>query len=464
MIYNVFFSTKSRRGISSVVGSLIFTVLMIAGFSAMGLALDSQTDIVNTQRVVSDIELKKQQEQFGISVSTDTNNILSVLVDNGGQNPVEISRVWLTNKTLPTQPVTPYSVNSNDAFIPTGFESDVLSTQPLYLVPDTYDVKVISSLGTVRTAELAMGFGPFSSGLSTELYVISPDVIMGENATIVMHVTNEGDLAVTNVTPDNDPPISDNPSWISTSQLVSPSSIDLDPSESGIFVWNTKLSTTGTVNNKLMFSNSASGIESVSSNTIQSNIDSDKITLRTHDGGGPFGGPGESTGNIVMEFSSFEFCEPAVDDCRSNSSDWITAWDGKTSTEYIWRINIANIGPEDILLEQTTSLFMLHAQTQGGGNLPRVFFIKADSTPTNEDPGAYVDYSKIIPKDGTPVLLYFGVSTNGGSSLQDTHSAAGINAAFLLIFGHQDLDDSGTFNSGDIPYSQNLAYQGLRLN
>ena len=58
------FSTPSRRGISSIVGALIFTVLMIAGFSAMSLALDSQTDIVNTQRVISDTELKKQQEQF----------------------------------------------------------------------------------------------------------------------------------------------------------------------------------------------------------------------------------------------------------------------------------------------------------------------------------------------------------------------------------------------------------------
>src|SRR3989338_10117239 len=135
-------SSNSRRGISSVVGALIFTVLMIAGFSAMSLALDSQTDIVNTQRVVSDIELKKQQEQFGIAVSTDANNILNVSVDNRGQNPVEISRVWITNKTLPTQPAKPFSVNSNDAFVPSGFKSNILTTQPLYIIPDTYDVKV----------------------------------------------------------------------------------------------------------------------------------------------------------------------------------------------------------------------------------------------------------------------------------------------------------------------------------
>ncbi|MBI2111240.1 MAG: hypothetical protein HYT44_02440, partial [Nitrosarchaeum sp.] len=180
------FSSNSRRGISSVVGALIFTVLMIAGFSAMSLALDSQSDIVNTQRVVSDAELKKQQEQFGIAVFTDANNILNVSVDNKGQNPVEISRVWIINKTLATQPATPFSVNSNDAFVPTGFTSNVLSNQLLYMMPDTYDVKVISTLGTVKIAELTVGSGPSTSGLRAELITDPPDVIIGQNVTIAM--------------------------------------------------------------------------------------------------------------------------------------------------------------------------------------------------------------------------------------------------------------------------------------
>jgi hypothetical protein len=60
-------------------------------------------------------------------------------------------------------------------------------------------------------------------------------------------------------------------------------------------------------------------------------------------------------------------------------------------------------------------------------------------------------------------MLYFGVDSEGGSNLERSHSSEGINAAFMLIFGYQDLDESGTVNGGDIPYSQNLAYQGLRL-
>jgi hypothetical protein len=73
---------KNRRGLSSVVGALFFTVLMVAGFSVLSLALDAQTDIVTTQRIVSDIEIKKQQEEFGVLVSTDVNDLLDVSIHN----------------------------------------------------------------------------------------------------------------------------------------------------------------------------------------------------------------------------------------------------------------------------------------------------------------------------------------------------------------------------------------------
>ena len=73
---------------------------MVAGFSVLSLALDAQTDIVTTQRMVSDIEIKKQQERFGIAVSTDANNLLDISVSNLGQNPVGIESFWIINKTL----------------------------------------------------------------------------------------------------------------------------------------------------------------------------------------------------------------------------------------------------------------------------------------------------------------------------------------------------------------------------
>ncbi len=314
---------------------------MTSGFTVYYVALDSQAQMLATQQVIADYEVAKIREKFTISVSINSNDNdrLAIQVANEGTNVVEIADAWIVNKTATNQPAIKSEIKYDDAFIPAGYSGEILASTPVYLGSGEYDIKVVSTLGTIVT----------------------------EN--------------------------------------------EFNPQNPG------------------------------------------------------FGGEGESTGNIFMEFTSFEFCEPALDDCTSDSSDWETAWDGKMITKYLWRINIANRGNEDILLEQTTSLFMLHAQTQGGGNLPRTFFIKADSTPTVEDPGEYLDNSKIIPKDGTPVVIYFGVEDDGSSILQETRDTPGINAVFLLIFGHQDVNDNGIYdNPGDPPYSQNLAFQGLRLN
>ncbi len=340
-----------RKAISSIVGGIFFLVLMTSGFTVYYVALDTQSQMLDTQQIIADIEVKKIREKFTISVSTDPNDNdrLAIQVKNQGSNTVEIVDAWVINKTATNEPADKIVIKYDDAFIPAGFSGEVLANTPVYLGSGEYDIKVVSTLGTIVTEK------------------------------------------------------------------------EFNPNNPG------------------------------------------------------FGGEGESTGSIFMEFTSFEFCEPSGaipdQDCRSNSSDWITAWDGKMVTKYLWRINIANRGVEDIIVEQTTSLFMLHAQTQGGGNLPRTFFIKADSTPTVEDPGAYIDNSKIIPKNGTPVLIYFGVDDNGSSTLQETRDTPGINAVFLLIFGHQDVNDNGIYDDpvvcgcpGDPPYSQNLAFQGLRLN
>ncbi|MBI4010243.1 MAG: hypothetical protein HY361_03585 [Candidatus Aenigmarchaeota archaeon] len=318
------FSSNSRRGISSVVGALIFTVLMIAGFSAMSLALDSQSDIVNTQRVVSDIELKKQQEQFGIAVFTDANNILNVSVDNKGQNPVEISRVWITNKTLATQPATPFSVNSDDAFVPTGFTSNVLSNQPLYMIPDTYDIKVISTLGTVKIAELTVGSGSSTNGLRAELITDPPDVIIGQNVTIAMVVTNTGSSTIENVVPGS---VTVSPSLaVLASSSPIPESVNLTPGESVLFSWDYTIS--GGSGDDVTFSSYASGTNIDDFTTVTSNTVSDVSTLRLPTDGGT----GETDPDIINEEL---LAKPKLFLVIPSSN-------GDSVQKALWGINIAN--------------------------------------------------------------------------------------------------------------------------
>jgi len=276
---------KNRRGLSSVVGALFFTVLMIAGFSVLSLALDAQTDIVTTQRMVSDIEIQKQQESFVILGSVDGNNFLNLDVSNLGQNPVEISSIWIINKTLVDQPAKRFSVLYDDAFIPSGFMSDVISSQNLYMNDDTYDIKVVSSLGTIKIIELSVGSAGSSNGLRSELITDPPDVIIGQNVTVAMVVTNTGDVSLQNVAPEMQP-LGGSGSEIA-STFNTPYSVDLNPGESVLFSWDYQV--TGTSGQDLIFSAIARG-DYLSPDDVSSNSVSDKSILREPTDGGTGGG------------------------------------------------------------------------------------------------------------------------------------------------------------------------------
>ena len=246
---------QNRRGLSSVVGALFFTVLMVAGFSVLSLALDAQTDIVTTQRIISDVEIKKQQEQFGVLVSTDANDLLNVSINNQGQNPVEITSIWITNKTLPTQPVKRFEINYDDAFVSSGFVSNVVSTQSLEMIPDRYDIKVISSFGSIKTVEMDNNGGG-SSDLRVELITDPPDPVIGKNVTVALMVTNTGLIdTITNVQPYNFGFAAPGSVGITpdplTNPLSTPTFANLNPGASVMFTWDFQV--TGDSGDELTF-------------------------------------------------------------------------------------------------------------------------------------------------------------------------------------------------------------------
>jgi len=163
---------ENKKGIASIVGGIFFLVLMTSGFTVYYVALDSQSQMLNTQQIIADVEVNKIREKFTISVSTDSNNRLGIQVTNEGNNVVEIVDVWIINKTAITQPAIKTEVKYNDAFIPAGFSGDILANTPLYLAPDEHDIKVVSILGTIVTEKK---FVPGSPGEGGNV-LVTPDL------------------------------------------------------------------------------------------------------------------------------------------------------------------------------------------------------------------------------------------------------------------------------------------------
>lgn len=275
------FLPQNRRGLSSVVGALFFTVLMIAGFSVLSLALDAQTDIVTTQRIVSDFEIEKQQEKFGVFASTDANDILNISVNNEGQNPVEISSIWIINKTLPEQPVKRYAITYDDAFVPPNFVSNILSTQSLEMIPDTYDIKIISALGSIETIEFDNNGGG-SAALRAELLTDPPDPVIGKNVTVAMMVTNTGEIPIANVLPSALSSSTSGGGSILISPPVPSGPLTLTGGASVMFTWDTQV--TGNSGDNWSFSSYATGDGVSNSNTAS---DTSLLRLAGEGGGSP---------------------------------------------------------------------------------------------------------------------------------------------------------------------------------
>jgi hypothetical protein len=329
------------------VGALFFTVLMIAGFSVLSLALDAQTDIVTTQRIISDIEIKKQQEQFGIIVSTDLDDFLNVSVKNMGQNPVEISSIWITNKTLSNEPVKRFDVNYDDAFIPSGFTLNVVENQILQMIPATYDIKVISSFGTIKTTELDMTGGG-TSGLRAEMITDPPDPVIGKNVTTAMIVTNIGDVPITNVSPNVLSTSTSGTGTITTSPPVPSGVATLNTGASVMFTWDSQV--TGDSGDVLSFLSSATGDGPVISNTV-----SDTSLLRLAGEGGGNNDPDILTDELLARPQLF-FIIPSS---QGESGD----------TEALWGINVVN--PVDAPME--VSKLVITAFAPGANSADKLF-------------------------------------------------------------------------------------------
>ena len=314
-----------KRGISSIVGGIFFLVLMTSGFTVYYVALDSQSQMLHTQQIIADSEVAKIQEKFVVAASSSgVNNLLSIQVVNTGNNPVQVASVWIINKTDASQPTAKYNdLDFRDVSIPVGYGGNILENHaPLYLTPTIYDIKVVSSVGTIQKVEYDVNGG--SNILSAQMVAIPQDVRFGENVTVTLIVTNVGATdAITQVTA--------NPLVVNPNQCTNPPNpifigpTTLSPSQSTMFFWDCVLKKP--IGNVITFTANATGMIGIS--PIQSNIATDSVIVRDFTAGG-------DGDEIILKNELFG--KPEIFMIIPN-----TFGDAGTKTERgIWGINIVN--------------------------------------------------------------------------------------------------------------------------
>ncbi|CAD6521329.1 conserved hypothetical protein [metagenome] len=225
------------------------------------------------------------------------------------------------------------------------------------MIPDTYDIKVISAFGTIKITEMTVGTNSSSNGLRAEIMTNPPDVIIGQNVTVAMIVTNTGSSTIEDVTPVI-PTVTPPLAVLGWSSAI-PTSVDLTPGESVMFSWDYMIS--GNSGDNVSFSSYASGTNIADSTVVTSNIVSDVSALRLPTDGsiGTNGTNGQSDPNIINE------------DLLARPKLFLTlpSPNGDSNQKALWGINVAN--PVNAPME--VSKLSITAFAPGANNNDKIF-------------------------------------------------------------------------------------------
>ena len=315
------FKNNRQKGISSIVGGIFFLVLMTSGFTVYYVAIDTQSQMLDTQQIIADTEVAKIKEKFVVAASSDSgdNNRLSLQVVNIGNNAVEIADVWIINKTG-IENATRYDLDYRDVSIPVGYSGNILENTPLYLISDIYGIKVISSIGTIKSVEYDVAGG--SNILNAQMVAIPQDVRFGENVTVILMVTNTGEFDVKEVRANTNFDVSPNQCQ-NPPNLIFGGPSNLAPSQSTMFFWDCILNPP--IGNVITFTGNATGL--LNGVSVDSNDASDSVVVRDFTSGG-------SGEEIVLKDELFG--KPAILTVFPNPVD------GQTNTLGVWGVNVAN--------------------------------------------------------------------------------------------------------------------------
>src|SRR5579872_357564 len=176
---------KNRKGISSIVGSVFFLIII---FTALGYVVYSMNQLdMFSQAIIAKNQQDRDSvhEDFQIISVTTNNNKFNVTIQNTGMIPINITRVWVENKTDPTWPISKYSVNQ--IISPGQTVSKIGQNLPLTAKPtQAYGLTFVTDRGNSKEALVNSAS---AKPLMFQLSAIPDTITSGFDTTILFAVT-----------------------------------------------------------------------------------------------------------------------------------------------------------------------------------------------------------------------------------------------------------------------------------
>jgi hypothetical protein len=169
-----------------VIGSIFFIIVFTSAATYVVYSMNQIDKIGQTIITKSQDDRNRDREAFEITSVTRDNNKFNITVQNTGQLPLNITRLWIQNKTDPTWSTTKFSINQAVApgqtltKVGQNLKLAALSTQ-------AYDISLVTDRG--NTKEFLVNSAS-QKPIILQLFVLPEKVPTGFATTLLFAVTN----------------------------------------------------------------------------------------------------------------------------------------------------------------------------------------------------------------------------------------------------------------------------------
>jgi hypothetical protein len=169
-----------------VIGSIFFIIVFTSAATYVVYSMNQIDKIGQTIITKSQDDRNRDREAFEITSVTRDNNKFNITVQNTGQLPLNITRLWIQNKTDPTWSTTKFSINQAVApgqtltKVGQNLKLAALSTQ-------AYDISLVTDRG--NTKEVLVNSAS-QKPIILQLFVLPEKVPTGFATTLLFAVTN----------------------------------------------------------------------------------------------------------------------------------------------------------------------------------------------------------------------------------------------------------------------------------
>ncbi|WP_016939373.1 MULTISPECIES: LamG-like jellyroll fold domain-containing protein [Nitrosopumilus] len=232
---------KNRRALSTLVGAVFFIIAASSTVAYVSYSMNVIDDFSQAVIIKESVDGARNSESFEISDATITNNKFDLTVQNKGQLPIKLTKLWIENTTDSTW--IPSKFDIDQSISPSNSVSGIGQTLPLSVVDtQAYKISLVTDRGNTET--YFFNSVP-DQNLSINLHAAPETVANGFSTTLFMTVTNDlpNDVTLLNIVPEMSPP-SGSATAICDSSPTPASYPSLKKGESVIFKWSCVISGT----------------------------------------------------------------------------------------------------------------------------------------------------------------------------------------------------------------------------